>query len=202
MFQFLRYPSMSKNVGWEAGLLHPSFSLLRGCFEKRNLILRFRLLIIPELSLKEEEKNARGQWLLARKGDLGSLEGELGTVRALTIASPLFQSSTVSWCLSVTPPSFCSFFLGVCVVVLKKQSWKSAYPSFSAAKSFVLFEPSHKLYIFSEFTYSFSFLKPSTLSCHCAGICIIFFVRPYLFEINDHSLYIYIPQDICHVVLH
>ena len=59
---------MSKNVGWEAGLLHPSFSLLRGCFEKRNLILRFSLLIMPELSLKEEEeKNARGQWVLARK---------------------------------------------------------------------------------------------------------------------------------------
>ena len=78
---------------------------------------------MPELSLKEEEeKNAKGQWVLARKGDLGSLEGELGTVRALTIAGPLFQSSAVSWCLSVTTPSFCSFFIGVCVVILKNRS--------------------------------------------------------------------------------
>lgn len=93
-FNFLDIPPYPKNVGWEAGLLQVSH--LRGCFEKRNLILRFRLLIIPELSLKEEEKNARGQWVLARKGDLRSLEGGLGTVRTLIIASPLFQSSTVS----------------------------------------------------------------------------------------------------------
>lgn len=124
-----------------------------------------------------------------QKRRFGAPRGRVGASESTRNSQPLisgFSCVLMSKCY----PSLLLLILPWCSHGGPKKaiSWKSAYPSFSAAEIFLLFAPSHKPCIFPEFTYSFSFLKPSTLGCHCSGICITFFVRPDLFDINVWSL--------------
>lgn len=203
IFQLLRYPSISKKCKLGSWISSSKFLTSERLFWKKKFVLKIQAVNNTRIvSQRKREIGFRRTVGIGQKRRIGATRGRVGDSENTHNSQPLvsgFSCVLMSKCY----PALLLLILPWCLRGRPKKTifWKSAYPSFSAAKNFLLFEPSHKLFIFPEFTYSFGFFKPSTLSCHCSGICITFFVRPYCFEINDHSLYVYIPQGVCHVVL-
>lgn len=135
IFNFLDIPPYPKNVRWELRLLHPSFSLLRGCFEKRNLSLRFRLLIIPELSLKKKRNRIQedsGYW---PEKDIWGHQRESWDSENTHNSQPLisgFNCVLMSKCYPALP--FAHFTLVFAWQAKTKSFRESAYPSFLQLK--------------------------------------------------------------------